>query len=138
MLVAGVRLLTRGADLAAGKPFRISQPWPGFAECVRSEDCAQLMFVTEMGHHPWVEIDLGIPPKTIHRIEVTNRSKCCQDRAVPLLVEISTDGAGWTQVARRDKEFDSWTATFRPKVARYVRLKALKSTMLHLKSVVVR
>jgi hypothetical protein len=137
-LVAGVRLLTRGPDLAAGKPFRISQPWPGFAECVRSEDCAQLMFVTEMGNQPWVEIDLGAPPKTIHRIEVTNRSKCCQERAVPLLVEISTNGASWTQVARRDDEFDSWTATFRPKAARYVRLKVLKSTMLHLKSVVVR
>jgi hypothetical protein len=138
LLVAGVRLLARGPDLAAGKPFRVSQPWPGFAECVRSEDCAHLMFVTEMGHQPWVEIDLGAPPKTIHRIEVTNRSKCCQERAVPLLVEISTDGASWVQVARRDETFNSWTATFRPRAARYVRLKALKLTMLHLKSVVVR
>jgi hypothetical protein len=137
LLVAGVRLLVRPPDLAAGKPFRISQPWSGWAECVRNEDCGSLMFVTEAGYEPWVEIDLGAP-KTVQRVDVANRSKCCQDRAVPLVIELSTDQKTWSQVARKDEEFNSWTAKFRPKVARFVRLKVLRNSYLHLKSVAVR
>jgi hypothetical protein len=137
LVVAGIRSLVRGTDLAAGKPFRISKDWPGWAECVKSEDCEQLMFCTDLGNDPWVEIDLGAP-KTIQRIDVANRDKCCQDRAVPLIVEISTDQKTWTQVARKDEEFSRWTVRFKPRTARWVRLKVLKQTMLHLKSVAVR
>jgi hypothetical protein len=137
LLVSGFRFLTRGPNLAAGKPFRVSHQWPGWADCVKNEDCGQLMFATDFVHEPWMEIDLGTPTK-IHRVDIVNRDKCCQDRAVPLVVELSTDQKTWTQVARRDDEFGSWTATFRPKVVRFVRLKALKQTWLHLKSVAVR
>jgi hypothetical protein len=136
LLVVGVRARLQGPDLAAGRPFRISAPWAGWAACVANEDCSHLMFHTDVDNEPWVEIDLGAP-KTVHRVDVANRSKCCADRALPLVVELSTDQKAWTRVARRDEPFGIWTAQFRPRVARYVRLKALRRTILHLKSIAV-
>jgi len=136
LVIAGVRALARGPDLAAGKSFRISKEWSGWPSCLTSGDCKDLMFHTDTDTNPWVELDLGAP-KTIKRVEVGNREDCCQDRALPLIVELSTDQKRWTQVARRDPEFVTWTATFPPKSARYVRLKVLRPSVLHLRSVAV-
>jgi hypothetical protein len=137
LAVAGVQRLVRGPDLAAGKPFRISKEWAGWPNCQTFPDCGQLMFHTDTDNNPWVEFDLGAPKK-VRRVEIGNRDNCCQDRAVPLIVELSTDQKVWTQVARRDQEFVDWTAKFPPKTARYVRLKVLKESILHLISVAVR
>jgi hypothetical protein len=137
LLVVGIRALSQAPNLAAGRPFRLSSSWSGWAACVAHEDCRTLMFSTDLDDDPWVEIDLGAA-KSIRRVDVVNRGKCCEDRAVPLIIELSTDQKWWTQVARRDAVFGSWTAQFRPKVARYVRLKVLKRSMLHLKSITVR
>ena len=137
LLAIGVRSRLLGPDLAKGRPFRISTPWAGWAACVANEDCGQLMFHTDVDNEPWVEIDLGAP-RTVQRVDVVNRGKCCADRAVPLVVELSTDQKAWTRVARRDQTFDRWTAQFRPRIARYVRLKATRRTILHLTSVAVR
>ena len=136
-IAVGVRATALGPNLAQGKPFRLSAPWPGWPDCVANNGCNRLMFQTAEGDEPWVEIDLGAP-KNIRRVEVINRDNCCADRAVPLIVELSSDGTSWTQVARRDAEFGSWTAKWAPKTCRYVRLKVLKRTTLHLQSVVVR
>ena len=72
--------------------------------------------------------------KPVQRINVANRSKCWEDRAVALIVEVSSNRETWTQVARRDEEFRRWTAKFRRRATRYVRLKAIKPSNLHLKS----
>jgi hypothetical protein len=96
-----------------------------------------MLFHTEQENNPWVEYDLGAP-KPIHRVEVANRSDCCDDRAIPLVVELSNDRTNWTEVARRDSEFQSWTAKFATKTVRYVRLRVPRVTALHLKEVVVR
>ncbi len=136
-LVVGVRVSTLGPDLAAGKPFRLSASWPGWAACMANNGCNGLMFQTDEGDEPWVEIDLGAPRK-VHRVEVVNRGSCCADRAVPLIVELGGDRRAWTQVARRDAPFGSWTAKFAPRTARYVRLKVLRRSVLHLQSIAVR
>jgi hypothetical protein len=130
----GIRALSLGTNLAAAKRFRTSSSYGG---CTPDGGCESIFFHTEQENGPWVELDLGAP-KTIHRIEVANRPDCCQDRAAPLIAEISTDRVKWTEVARREDEFMNWTATFPRKTARYVRLRVPRVSTLHLKDVAVR
>jgi len=136
-LVIGGRILMLGPNLADGKPFRLSSTWSGWAGCVANNGCNGLMLHTETENNPWVEIDLGAPTR-VKRIEVINRGDCCADRATPLVVEVSTDRAAWTQVARSDHDFGSWNANFPPRTARYVRLKVMKRSVLHLQAIAVR
>lgn len=130
----GAEVLTRGPNLAADKAFRTSST---YADCGGDGSCDALLFHTRSELNPWVEFDLGAP-KTFRSIEVTNRRDCCQDRAVPLVAEISDDGAQWTEVARRETDFTSWTAKFRPKTARFVRLRVPRESALHLEQVEIR
>jgi len=129
-----IQILAAGPDLAKGKPFRASSMQPG---CAEDESCAALMFHTTQEPNPWVEIDLGAV-KPVRLVEVRNRVDCCQQRAVPLVAELSKDRKTWTEVARRDTDFSTWTANFPRTSARYVRLRAPRITMLHLEKVVVR
>jgi hypothetical protein len=137
VLLFGSRALTQGPDLAAGKPFRLSSTWPGWAACVANNGCNGLLLHTETENNPWVEIDLGARQE-VHRIEVINRGDCCADRATPLAVEVSTDGSSWSEVARSVQDFGSWKTNFPPHVARYVRLRVLKRSVLHLQAIAVR
>ena len=134
--IAG-RAVALGPNLAASKPFRVSSWLPGWASCAANDACKGLMFHTETEDNPWVEIDLGAPRK-VTRVEVINRGDCCADRAVPLVAEVSNDRASWTEVARRNEPFGSWNATFPARVARYVRLRAPRRTVLHLMAIAVR
>jgi hypothetical protein len=130
----GVRTLALGPNLAAGKPFRTSSTYAG---CLTDPLCADLLFHTNTEANPWVEFDLG-SARQVSRVEVKNRSDCCGDRAVPLVLELGEDRASFRQVARRDTLFSTWTATFHEQTARYVRLTAQKQTALHLEAVAVR
>ena len=129
-----IRRLVLGPNLAEGKPFVTSST---YVLCANPADCGGYFFHTNSGDNPWVEFDLG-SPEPIHRLEIKNRSDCCSERAIPLFVEISVDRVQWTVVAERKKDFDSWTSTFPSKTARYVRLRVGRSSILHLKEVVVR
>ncbi len=126
----GVRALILGPNLVAGKPSRVSSAWAGCP-------CEGIFFHTEKENNPWLEYDLG-KPTAIHRVEIKNRAECCEERAVPLIVEMSNDRAKWTEVIRREKEFSSWTATFPKRTARYVRFRVPRVTELHFKEVVLR
>jgi hypothetical protein len=132
--VYGIRMLALGPNLAADKPWRASSTYAG---CNPSSPCDGIFFHTEQETNPWVEFDLGAP-KSVKRIEVANRGDCCEDRAVPLIAEVSLDRTHWTEVARRDSDFTNWTASFSKKTARYVRLRVPRATQFHLKQVAVR
>jgi len=54
------------------------------------------------------------------------------------VVELSADGVVWGEVARRVEEFVTWEAAFPRRPARYVRIRALRATILHLGSVAIR
>jgi hypothetical protein len=136
-LVIAIRIFWLGPNLAAGKPFRVSSTYSGWPSCLANNGCKGLMFHTETETNPWVEIDLGAPKK-IRRIEVINRADCCADRATPLVAEVGTDRVTWTQVARSDEPFGSWKVNFPPRVARYVRLRSPRHTVLHLQAIAVR
>lgn len=86
---------------------------------------------------PWVEIDLG-SVETITEVEVFNRTDCCQSRAVPLTILVSTDGKTYQEVARRNKVFDTWRATFPKVAARFVKLVLNRREWFHLAEIRVR
>jgi hypothetical protein len=133
-LALGVGRLRRGPDLAANAALRVSSSWAG---CASDPPCSALLFHTDPEPNPWAELDLGAP-KMIRRIDISNRTDCCSERAVPLIVESSTDRTSWTPVGRRDTEFQSWTLTFKPRLARYLKVRVPKSTAFHLKDIAIR
>ncbi|MEP6654291.1 MAG: discoidin domain-containing protein [Myxococcales bacterium] len=133
-LALGVRAVVRGPNLAKPKVFKTSS---AFNECTPPNHCADLFFHTQPQDSPWIDFDLGAV-KPVHRVEVTNRSDCCQERAIPLIVEVSVDDKQWIQVARRDTEFAAWTATFPKQKARYVRFRVPRATSLHFDDVAIR
>jgi hypothetical protein len=130
----GVRKLSLGSNLLADKPMRVSSSWSG---CSQDAGCQAVLFHTDHEMNPWVEFDLGAR-KTFHRLEVTNRGDCCSERAIPLVAEVSDDRATWTQIGRRDGEFSTWTLTFPPKTARYLKLHVARMSTFHLKDVALR
>jgi hypothetical protein len=125
-------------DLAAGCPWRASSIDPGCDPQLRfcSGQVVDVFFHTAEEDSPWVEIDLG-KARTFSSVTVTNRQDCCQDRAVPLAIEISDDQTHFTQVAKRDDSFLVWKATFDRVRGRYVRARSLRRTFLHLERISV-
>jgi hypothetical protein len=123
-------------DVAAGKTWAASSSdWDferaGSMDKFGHED---LLFHTQSEHSPWLVIDLGAFER-VRGIALENRGGCCQERAVPLIVELSIDGQSWQEVARRDKTFKSWETRFRPQSARFVRLRVPRKTVFHLRRV---
>ena len=124
-------------DLAAGKPWRASSTHPEFSPTgtVVDDRSKSAMFHTAEEASPALVIDLG-GTMTIRKVRVKNRLDCCPERAVPLAVEVSGDGAErWRLVAYRRLDFTTWTATFPATAARKVRLRVDRQSMLHLQTV---
>ena len=133
-----VYFAARPRDLAAGRPWRASSAYPGFVPEDKACDgnSTRIFFHTTEESSPWVEIDLG-SQKTVSSVEIANRADCCGDRAVPLVVEIGVTTDRWTEVSRRAEPFRTFTASFEPRQARYVRVRSLRKTFLHLDRVSV-
>ncbi|HTQ02431.1 MAG TPA: discoidin domain-containing protein [Polyangiaceae bacterium] len=96
----------------------------------------KILFHTLVEKDPWFELDLG-KPYAVSGVSLKNRSDCCADRAVPLVVETSLDHASYRAVARRFTEFDRYAPRFAPVRARYVRVRVTRTSMLHLEQVLV-
>jgi hypothetical protein len=126
-----------GRDLAAGRPWRASSAYGGYGckspqqSCEASRD---YFFHTEEQDRPWIEFDLG-KSQTIAGLRVDNRKDCCAERIVPIVVEVSRDQEKFTEVARRDEGFRTWRAEFEPVLARYVRIRSTRRTIMHLSRV---
>ncbi len=93
-----------------------------------------IFFNTREEASPWIEFDLGAV-RNVSYLSVNNRMDCCQERAAPLALEVSTDRTRWTEVVRQTERFYYWREWFAPRPARFVRLRALRPTQLHLGSV---
>jgi len=138
LVLVGVQLLPNihlQPSLTAGKPWRASS---ALDVCKPKEHyCADavtdIFFCTTDENEPWVEYDLG-DRKTFSHLVVKNRSDCCPDRAVPLVLEVSDDRSTWREVARRDDTFSTWRVGFPATRARYARLRVLRRSILHLDS----
>ena len=124
-------------DLAEGKAWRASSKFENLGCTSPNQECTEspsLFFCTAEEKDPWIEFDLD-SSKEISAVQADNRIDCCQDRAFPLIVEVSENHKHWKTVARRDSDFTTWRASFAPVKARWVRLRAQKVTFLHLSRV---
>jgi hypothetical protein len=93
-------------------------------------------FHTESNGQQWVVIDLGSVRK-FNKVVVYNRSDCCQDRAVPLKLQISRDNRNFTLLAERKETFEKWTAKDLHAEGRYLRLQNTPSNYFHLAEIEV-
>jgi hypothetical protein len=96
-----------------------------------------LLFHTTLEHHPWVVVDL-LAKRTIRRVTVVNRGDCCDDRCLPLVVEVADEHGAFTEVARRTQPFGTWNAEFPARVARSVALWVEARTYFHLQEIQIR
>jgi hypothetical protein len=144
-LILGILLTVRAfsdsaekaRDLASGKAWRTSSQAGGFGCTSPQQQCGEnndFFFHTQEEQDPWVEIDLGKATR-FSAVRVVNRRDCCFDRAVPLVIEVSSDQQAWREIARRPTSFSSWLAEVPSTKARYVRVRAANRTILHLATV---
>lgn len=133
-------------DLAENARWRVSSSMPGHAMSGTGGRSAQarvetpspnvagettLFFHTLEEVSPWIEFDLG-RVRSLHRVRLVNRADCCWERVAPLAIEVSADRAHFREVARRDELFYDWSTSLGGAQARYLRVRALRQTMLHL------
>jgi hypothetical protein len=129
----------RARDLASGKPWLASSQYPAVSCVSPQQECTEspaYFFHTNTEQDPWLELDLEATQR-VSELSVTSRTDCCNDRGLPLVVEVSKDHQTWTEVARRTTAFSEWKTSFPTVEARWVRLRAVGHTMLHLKQVKV-
>lgn len=133
--VLGSRVINRisSNNLLTGKPFRTSTTLPGWQD----GQGLNLIFHTENESSPWVEYDLG-QPTSMHEVTLVNRQDCCDERAIPMAVEVSDDRTSWQKVAERREPFKKTTISFEPTTRRFLRLRVLRPSFLHLESVEAR
>lgn len=120
-------------------PWHASSTYAAEPGCVSPSqvcDNEEFFFCTEREDDPWIQFDLGAS-RRVSLVRVKNRTECdgCMGRAVPLVVELSEDGAEWTTVAQTSARFRTWTFEFPAHSARFVRLLVRKNTYFHLKHV---
>ncbi|HVW30275.1 MAG TPA: discoidin domain-containing protein [Polyangiaceae bacterium] len=133
---AAIVLKPEKPNLAAGKRWSASSAMfechPAQAECGGAK--TRIFFHTKEEQDPWLMYDLGAKT-TFSSMRVENRQDAVLDRAVPLVLEVSDDGAHFHEIARRDTEFSTWKPSFPPVTARYVRLRVARRSILHLEEV---
>jgi hypothetical protein len=123
-------------DLAEGRPVRTSSVWSDFDPIAHTvlRGTVGVEFHTNEEDDPWAEIDLGAVQR-IGSAAIKNRADCCIDRAIPLVMEVSTDQQKFTEVARRTDAFVTWQPEFSPVNARWIKLHVPRRTWLHLERV---
>lgn len=96
-----------------------------------------VFFHTMVEDSPFVSFDLA-RIVDVRAVTVVNRGDCCDERALPMVIEVSEDNASWRQVAQRTESFRRWEARFARTTARWVRLRSTQRTHMHLESVAIR
>ncbi len=122
-------------NIALHRPVEVSSQYPGAGEdhtLLVDGDKTNLGFHTDC-QGGWVVIDLGAP-KNIDKVVVYNRTEF-PERAVPLVIEVSTDHQNYRKVAERKEVFDKWSATGLNTQARYVKLRNTAPNCFHLAEV---
>jgi F5/8 type C domain len=93
--------------------------------------CTGFFFHTKEEQHPSIVFDFG-RERSLSTVVVENRRDCCAERAVPLVVQVSTDRKHWTTVATRKAPFSTWRESFPSARARWVKLYVARRDFLHL------
>ncbi len=130
------RLRLFPSDLAAGRPWTASDGELGQAASgVGPSSQGPLFFHTTNKRDPSVEIDLG-SEHLIRGVRVENRTDCCQERALPLNVEV-LDGDIWRLVFQRRTAFSVWKDDIGPVRGRKIRFLRPGTGYFHLKKISV-
>jgi hypothetical protein len=123
-------------DLARGRPWTASSAEPGNELSGLGPSSRRTHFFhTRFSSHPSVEIDLG-EVHLIRSLLIKNREDCCQERALPLNVEIF-DGHDWQLIAQRRAPFSVWQHDVEPVRAQLVRVRLAGTGFLHLKKIAI-
>lgn len=93
-----------------------------------------LLLHTAEEANPWVVVDM-LETRPVTRIVVKNRLDCCQERGLPMVVELGAGSGNYVEVARRTTPFDTWEIGLVPARARYLRLRVEQKTFLHLHAI---
>ncbi|HET7545154.1 MAG TPA: discoidin domain-containing protein [Polyangiaceae bacterium] len=127
-------------NLALHQPVEVSDREPTYGvdpSQVVDGDELNLGFHTGNKKSAWVSVDLG-EVRRVKRVVVYNRIDCCQERAVPLEVELSNDGREFTSVATREHRFQEWNVSLPSgSRARFVRLHHKAPGAFHLAEIKV-
>lgn len=122
-------------DRAAGASWTTSSAYGGTCACKSPEqvcsECPNFFFHTTEERNPSIVFDLG-REQQFSTISVENRRDCCPERGLPLVVQVSSDGKHWTEVARRESQFSSWRQAFPTTRARWLKLYVPRRGILHL------
>jgi hypothetical protein len=134
--VLSVARFTRHPNFLERAVVRTSSTYSGFSlkDGVCDGRKTRIIFHTNREDQPFAEFDMGAP-RIIRNLELVNRRDCCEDRALPLAVEVSQDGNVWREVLRRKDAFSELHQKIPPTSVRYVRVRALKKTWFHLEKV---
>ncbi|HVU01248.1 MAG TPA: discoidin domain-containing protein [Polyangiaceae bacterium] len=132
----GIARALRPPNVLVGATVRTSSSYAGFSpeDHMCDGKKTSILFHTDREENPYADFDMKTP-RTISHVLLGNRRDCCEERATPLVVEVSTDGSHFKEVFRRVEPFQSVSGTFPPTAARVVRVRALKRTWLHLEQV---
>jgi hypothetical protein len=135
-VATGVTRVMAKKNLAVHATWRASstafQCHPEVLECGGAQ--TRIFFHTMEESSPWLAYDLGRPER-ISSLAVTNRSDCCAERAVPLIAEASSDGVEYRPLAHTNAAFDTWRPSFPAQTVRFVRLRVLRPSILHLEKI---
>jgi hypothetical protein len=107
---------------------------PGEGSRLVDGDRTEIGLRTDHEGQPWVALDLGAVI-ALREVVVHNRKDCCQDVAVPLIVETSEDGRRFKELSTRKHEFAVWAVDGGRRKARHVRVRAKRKTELVLSEV---
>jgi hypothetical protein len=128
-------------DLGAVSTWRASSTMGPLPQTGRGfhprEGEGNFFFQTQIEAEPSIEFDLGAD-RRIEMVTVQNRLDCCQDWAVPLVIEVGDAARHWREVGRRVEPFFFYTALFPVTTARYVRVRVARMTSLHLGGVQIK
>jgi hypothetical protein len=94
----------------------------------------ELLLHTSEEPNPWVIVDM-LEERVVSRIVVQNRLDCCQERGLPMIVELGTTSDHFEEVGRQQNPFDTWEVSVPNTKARYVRVRAASRTYLHLRAI---
>jgi hypothetical protein len=100
-------------------------------------DAFQVGFQTDKAALSWAQLELVAPVK-VETITIYNRVDCCEERAVPLNVKVSTDGTHFTSVAFFEKPFARKDIALHGRGVGFVRFESTSGNFFHLDEVEVR
>lgn len=121
---AGIRKLIAPKDVALGKPVVASSHYAGTPDAggLTDGDTRALGVHTLVESAPWVTVDLGKSYR-VRTVRIHNRSDCCVDEGLGLVVEVGGPADPAPFVAQRNEHYEVWDIDAGGKEAQMITLR---------------